>query len=185
MKLIRLGWDWIQPDSSHLIYFTSRIWSRNELWAKDRPEKAIWVLFTWTVLQTHKSPLQFRWATHSERRGYVFHSKDKSRMLPGILKDSGSTWQPDLELMISREIFNESEFLIISKVQKLTQSSWEQSGAGKVQSPGSSYNPIPTEIWAVLLCKTLLQKRSSIEKKIHLQWAEQSLPTESCQFSCD
>lgn len=118
-------------------------------------------------------------------RGYVFHSKDKSRMLPGILKDSGSTWQPDLELMISREIFNESEFLIISKVQKLTQSSWEQSGAGKVQSPGSSYNPIPTEIWAVLLCKTLLQKRSSIEKKIHLQWAEQSLPTESCQFSCD
>lgn len=111
-KLIRLGWDCIQPDSSHLIYFTSKIWSWKELWAKDIPEKAIWVLFTWTVVQNHKSPLQFRRAMHSERGGYIFCIKDKSRMLPRILKDSSRAWQPDLELMIWREIFNESEFLV-------------------------------------------------------------------------
>lgn len=31
---------------------------------------------------------------------------------------------------------------------KADTSSWEQSGAGKVQSPGSGYNLIPTEIWS-------------------------------------
>lgn len=36
-----------------------------------------------------------------------------------------------------------------------------------------------------LLCKILLQRSSSIKKRIHLQWADQSLLTESCQLSCD
>lgn len=157
-KLIRLGWDCLQPDSSHLIYFTSKIWSWNELWAKDIPEKTIWVLFTWTVLQTHKSALQLRWAMHSERRGHVFRIKDKSRMLPRVLKDSGITWEPDLELMISREIFNESEFLTISKVQKLTQVTGSREEMGRCRVLALATTPPQLKSNQQLLCIILLQK---------------------------
>lgn len=129
--------------------------------------------------------LQFRWAMHSERGGNGFRIKDKSRMLPRILKDSGTTWQPDLELMIPREIFNASEFLIISKVQKLTQSSWSRVELGRCRVLALATSPSQLKSDQQLLCKILLQKSSSIKKEIHLQWADQALHTESCQFSCD
>lgn len=166
MKLMRLGWDYIQPDSSQFIYFTSKIWSWNQLWAKDIPEKAIWVLFTWTVLQTQKSLCNSD-GPCTQRGGNVFYIKNKSRRLPRILKGSDTTWQPDLELMISREIFSELEFLIISKVQKLTQSSWEQSEAGRCRVLALATTPSQLKSEQQLLCKTPLQKSSSIKKEIH------------------
>lgn len=113
-------------------------------------------------------PLQFRWATHSERGGNGFCIKDKPRMLPRILKDSGTTRQPDLELLIPREIFNDSEFLTISKVQKLTQSSWGRAELGRCGVLALATRPSQLKCDQQLLCKILLQKSSSIKKEIHL-----------------
>lgn len=89
-------------------------------------------------------------------------------MLPRILKDSGTTRQPDLELLIPREIFNESEFLTISKVQKLTQSSWGRAELGRCGVLALATRPSQLKCDQQLLCKILLQKSSSIKKEIHL-----------------
>lgn len=87
--------------------------------------------------------------------------------------------------MISREVFNESEFLTISKVQKLTQVAGSRVELGRCRVLALATTPSQLKSDQQLFCKSLLQKSSSIKKKNHLQQAEQSLPTESCQFSCD
>lgn len=42
---------------------------------------------------------------------------------------------------------------------KADTSSWEQSGAGKVQSPGSGYNPIPNEIWSAAVLQIIIAEK--------------------------
>lgn len=117
-----------------------------------------------------------------ERGGHVFHIKDKLRMLTRILKDSGTTWQPDLELMISRGIFNKSEFLTISKVQKLTQGARSRAELGRCRVLGLATTPSQLKSYQQLFCKTLLQKSRSIKKNKTSAVTEQSIPTKSCRF---
>lgn len=86
-------------------------------------------------------------------------------MLPRILKDSASTWQPDLELMVPGEIFSESEFLTISKVQKLTQVAGSRVELGRCRVLALATISSQLKSDQQLLCKILLQESSGIKKQ--------------------
>lgn len=167
IKLIRPGWDSIQPDSCHLIYFTSKIWSWNAPWAEQIPEKAIWILLTWEALHTLNHLCNLDGPLAFEREGHVFPVKDKPRTLTSIIKDSSTAWLSEgrshqlTTWFVADASRNSQQFcmLVIKQVTKAGTGSWEQSWAGKTLGPVCLHSPIlpsPTEIWAAATVQNTL-----------------------------
>lgn len=191
MKLITLGWNCIQPDSSHLICFTSKIWSWNALWATYIPEKQFGFFLGEKCCKLVNHLCNLDGQLIFERGGHVFHIKDKSRTSISILKNSSTTWWSEdrrhLQL-VSTETFSRSECLSISKLEKLAQVAGSRAERGRCRALALSATPFcdrqlkPDQ---QLFCKILfLQKSSSIKKKnicnkLNIQ---SSLPTKSRKF---